>query len=100
MLLLCRVEDDFSGDPILFDDPVSLRSVAQGHDPIDDGADFSLMGGVERFFDVRRVGPGGADDAQTAHVEALYVEGNGAAAMSAGCHQPSIESEAGERRRP
>ena len=100
MLLLCRVKDDFSGDPILFDNPVRLRCFAQGHDPIDDGADFSFTGGVERLFDVRHAGPGGADDAQAAHVEALYVEGNGAAAMSAGCDQPSIESEASERRRP
>ena len=77
-----------------------LHCVTQGQDSIDDGADFSLTSGVERFFDVRQVGPGGADDAQAAHVEALYVEGDGAAAVSAGRDQPSIESEAGERRRP
>ena len=87
-LLPRRVEDDFSGNLILFDDLVGFRGVAERHDSMDDGVNFSSTRRVERFFDIGESGSSGAEDAQAAHVEALYIEVDSAAAMSAGCDQP------------
>ena len=44
------------------------------------------------FSTSAEIGSGGADDAQAAHVETLYVESHSAAAVSAGCDQPSVEA--------
>jgi hypothetical protein len=63
MSLLRRVENDFSGNLILFDDSVRFRCVVQGYDSMDDGANFSSTRRVERFFDIDKIGSGGAEDA-------------------------------------
>ena len=64
---------------------------------MDDRANFSATRRVERFFDIGESGSSGAEDAQAAQIEALTSRLDSAAAMSAGCDQPPIESEAGER---
>src|SRR5687767_6620745 len=72
VLNLTRIENDFSSDLVFFNNTMRLSRFAQRHNPIDDGADPSLPGRVKRLVNVRRIGAGGADDAQAPHVQTLH----------------------------
>src|SRR5918999_3649957 len=95
-----RIQNDLSCDLVSFNSPMGVSRCAQRHDPVDDGADLSLRGGVKRLGNVRHMGAGGADDAQAPHVKTLHIQSYRSTAMGASGDHAAIDGKAVECSRP
>jgi hypothetical protein len=68
-LIQRRIKNQLAGDLISFDEAVGFGGGAEGHGAMIDCADFTRAGRIERFLNIRRIGPGSAEDALAAQVE-------------------------------
>ena len=61
--IFCRIQNNFPGSLISFEDPMRFGGFTQRQGSVDDRANLSRTRGLKGFIDIGKMSSGGADDA-------------------------------------